>query len=201
MPWLEGGVRGGIGYVDYATNQFENGAELGGAGWWVDAELGWRRGDWTFGGFFSFISHTDDGTSQDVCGNPTSWKNPRLHMYELGVRATWHRRALSLGAGVMPLVLGRPLGQEAVTYYNDQSPFQNEGTLVFSAQHSDGVMPGLELHVGYDLYPINDRVTFQLFALVEAGLAVDGRFNTANVTQPADGLGMTSARIGVGLTF
>jgi hypothetical protein len=191
---LEGGLRGGVADVDYTTNQFDNSVELGGVGWWVDAELGWRHGNWTFGGFFSFMSHTDTGTGPSICGYYPSW-HLRLHVYELGARATWHRKALSVGAGLMPFVLGRPYGQEIVRNYYDPSG----GGEVDTAQGWD-FLPAAELHAGYDLFTINHRLTLQLFALVEVGLAVSSAPGL-ELTLPAPGLQMINARIGVGVTF
>src|SRR5580704_11188549 len=94
VPWLEGGVRAGIAAVDYTSNQFDtdNGLELDGVGYWVDAELGFRRANWTFGGTFSYMFHHDNASGSTPCG-PATW-DIRLHVYEVGMRATWHRHAL-----------------------------------------------------------------------------------------------------------
>jgi hypothetical protein len=79
----------------------------------------------------------------------------------------------------MPFVRARPYGQETV----ELSPLNGSGTYVISAQDWEYKLTA-ELHAGYDLMAITDRLSLQLFALVELGLP-----------------SIASARIGVGLTF
>jgi hypothetical protein len=174
---LEGGLRAGLASVDYTTGTLDGNPELVGTGWWVEGELGWHHGNWTFGGFVSFLDHHDSNTGQSYDG-PTSW-TLRLHVFDVGARATWHHGVFSIGAG-LPIVIGRPYGLETV----DLGPCQMTGASGLIPTYAEGwdYSPGVELHAAIGV-PIVNNVAFQLFGLVQE-----------------DFLG-TTARIGIGFAF
>jgi hypothetical protein len=188
LPWLEGGVRAGIAGVEYTSNQFdtEDGMNLNGLGYWIDGELGFRHGSWTFGATASYLYHHDIGSADTPCG-PSTW-NIRLYMYEVGARATWHLDKVSLGAGVIPVVGARLDGNQSIQL----TPLNGTGTYVLSALRPEH-MSAAEVHGGYDVATIGGHYAVQLFALVEVGTPLS--------SGPTDAGSMLNVRLGVGATF
>ena len=113
--------------------------------------------------------------------------NIGLHITEVGLRVTWHRGRLSLGAGFMPYVNVQQTGSQTFEAEGDEPPLEPPYTI---ANDEDDVLMGGELHASYDLWSTG-RLRGQLFALVEYanGTAVEGEYT------------LTAARVGLGVTF
>ena len=71
-----------------------------GAGVFADAEAGWRVGHFDFTGFAAYATHHVDANFDDGSGTNNDVGHYRMHLLDLGVRATLRGKYVYGGVGV-----------------------------------------------------------------------------------------------------
>jgi hypothetical protein len=175
---VDGAVRVGVAAVGFTNpninSPYVTDPGTGGLGGFVDGEVGFRHGAWTYALFGSYL------LSHDSVDNVTEISSLTFDVFELGARFTRHFGRASAGFGVMPYVGVLQRG----TYGN--------GSMTSSVNLSSNLY-GVEAHAGVDVAQLLGHPV-QLFALYEFTFG-DGPNDDSNLVV------WSSARVGVGMTF